>query len=149
MKIEGSGVYVDTSALVKLYVPERWSTELDTALSGRRDLLVSELAVTELTSATIRRVREGELSAVHGRRVYQRLQRDLDDGQFRRVELTASAHREAERLLLGLGRRSALRAADALHLALAALLGARVMLTFDEHMRRAAEALGTLEVPVP
>src|SRR5262249_16851080 len=72
---------------------------------------------------------------------------DIESGEFQRGDLTAGTHREAERLLLAVGSRTALRAADALHLALAGLLGARVFLTFDKRMSAAAEALGTLELP--
>ncbi|MBI2467585.1 MAG: type II toxin-antitoxin system VapC family toxin [Candidatus Rokubacteria bacterium] len=147
MRIVASPVYLDASALAKVYVPEAWSEELERALLGRRDLLASDLAVTELTSALARRVRDGELARSHARRVYQRVQRDLTGGEFRQVELTGPVHREAERLLMGLGRRVALRAADALHLALAALVGARVLVTFDRRMDAAARALGTFELP--
>jgi predicted nucleic acid-binding protein len=47
---------------------------------------------------------------------------------------------------MGIGRRVPLRAADALHLGMAGLLGVRVLVTFDRRMRSAAEALGTLDV---
>lgn len=146
MKIASSPVYLDTSALAKLYVPESGSDEMEEALVGRRDIITSDLAVTELTSAVARRVREGDLSAAHARRIYQRVLRDVAAGEFRRAEITANSHREAERLLMGIGRRVPLRAADALHLGMAALLGARVLVTFDHRMRSAAEALGTLVV---
>jgi predicted nucleic acid-binding protein len=147
VEIGSSPVYLDTGALAKLYVPERWSDALEEALIGRRDVLVSELAVTELASAIARRMRAGDLSAADGRRVYQRVVRDMVGGEFRRVELTADAHREAERLLMSVVIRTAVRAADALHLAQAVLAGARVLVTFDTRMAEAAEALGTLELP--
>jgi uncharacterized protein len=147
VEIASSPVYVDTSALAKLYVPERWSDELEAVLVGRRDVMVSDIAVTELTSALTRRVRDDEVSPADARRIYQRVLRDLESGEFQRGDLTAGTHREAERLLLAVGSRTALRAADALHLALAGLLGARVFLTFDKRMSAAAEALGTLELP--
>jgi predicted nucleic acid-binding protein len=108
---------------------------------------VSDLAVSELTSALVRRVRETELSASHAQRVYQRVLRDVTDGEFRGAELTSEVNREAERLLMGLGRQVALRAADALHLALAGLQGARVLVTFDRQMEAAARTLGTFELP--
>lgn len=148
MRIESSPVYVDTSALAKIYVPERESEPLEAALDRRRDLFVSELAVTELTSALARRAREGDIAAPHLQRIYRRVQSDLADGEFRRVELTASAHREAERILMGIGRHVVLRAADALHLALASLAGARALVTFDRRMAEAARAIGTFELPV-
>jgi len=147
VQIGSSPVYLDTSALAKLYVSEPDSATLEAAVVGRRDLIVSDLAVTELASAIARRTREGDLSAAHARRVYQRVLRDRATGEFRHAELTASVHREAERLLMGLGRGVALRAADALHLALAAAHATRVLITFDRRMRTAAEALGTFELP--
>ncbi len=147
MKIESERVYLDTSALVKLYVPESGSTLLEKALLGRRDLFASDLAVTELTSATARRVREKDLSASHARLIYERVLRDLGSGEFQRLDLTPQAHRDAERLLMGIGRMSSLRAADALHLALASAAGCQVLITFDRQMRSAAEALGTFEIP--
>jgi hypothetical protein len=147
VEIVSSPVYLDTSALAKLYVPEPGSDALEAALVGRRDLVVSELAVTELASALARRVRVAELAARDARRVYQRILRDLSAGELRRVELTAATHREAERLLLGLGRRVPLRAADALHLAQAALAAARVLVTFDRRLSVAATELGTFELP--
>ncbi len=146
MQIASSPVYLDTSALAKLYVAESGSATLEAAIVGRRDLIVSELAVTELCSTIARRAREGDLSAGHAQRLYQRLLRDCAAGEFRRAELTASIHRGAERLLLSLGRRIALRAADALHLALAAGYEAHALITFDTRMRAAAEAMGTFEV---
>jgi predicted nucleic acid-binding protein len=147
VKIGASPVYLDTSALAKVYVREPGSDVLEAALLGRRDLIVSDLAVTELTSAVARRVRDGDLSLAHGRRVYQRLLGDLEAGQFLRVELNAEAHREAERLLLAVGRRTPLRAADALHLALAGAHRARALLSFDARMQAAARILGVFELP--
>ena len=146
MKIAGSPVYLDTSALAKLYLPESGSDELEDALVGRRDVIVSDLAITELTSAVARRVRDADLTAAHARRIYQRVSSDIGAGEFRRAEITANSHREAERLLMGIGRHVPLRAADALHLGMASLLGARVLVTFDQRMSAAARALGTLDL---
>lgn len=146
MKIASSPVYLDTSALAKLYLPEVGSDDVEEALLGRRDVIVSDLAVTELTSAVARRVRAGDLGAAEARRIYRQVSSDLAAGEFRHAEITAGAHREAERLLMGVGRRVLLRAADALHLAMAGLLGARVLVTFDGRMRAAAEAVGTIDV---
>jgi len=146
VKIASSPVYLDTSALAKLYLPESGSDEMEDALLGRRDVIVSDLAITELTSAVARRVREADLRAADARRIYKRVLNDAGEGEFRRAEITANSHREAERLLMGIGRRFPLRAADALHLGMAGLLGVRVLVTFDERMRSAAEALGTLDV---
>ena len=50
-------IYCDTSALLKLYFPEPRSADLTRVVEGRDDLLVSDLAVTEIVSALSRRVR--------------------------------------------------------------------------------------------
>lgn len=146
MKIGSSPLYLDTSALAKIYVQEEDSDLLDSALVGRRDLLISELAITELTSALIRRVRESVLQAAACRRIYNELLRDVRAGAYRLIDITAATHREAERLLFTLGNQVALRAADSLHLASAALAEARGIVTYDRQLRRAAEAVGALDV---
>ncbi|MEQ1913425.1 MAG: type II toxin-antitoxin system VapC family toxin, partial [Vicinamibacterales bacterium] len=51
-------VYLDASALVKLFVPEVESQELNQALAGLTDVIVSDLALTEMASALGRRTRE-------------------------------------------------------------------------------------------
>ena len=146
MRIESSPVYLDTSALAKLYVQEAESDDLDSALIGRRDLLISELTLTELTSAIARRVREGEIEASIARRIYQQLFRDVRAGEYRLLDLTSATHREAERLLLTIGRHAPIRAGDSLHLAVAALADARTLVTYDRQMHAVASTLGSFEV---
>ena len=140
------GLYVDTSALAKLYVPERGSDDLEHLLVGRTDLIVSDLAVTELSAALARRVREKRLTGQDARTIYRQLLRDITAGHYYHLPVTAEAHREAERLLSTIGHLHPLRSADALHLAMAVIAKAQALATFDQHMRDAALALGTLEL---
>jgi len=146
VRIDSSPVYLDTSALTKIYVREPDSEELESALTGRRDLIVSDLAVTELTSALSRRVRQGDLSAGDRSKLYGLLIQDLSVGQYQRSELTQEAHRRAEELLMSLGTAAPLRAADALHLAQALMTKAGVLLTYDNRMARTARSLGVMDV---
>jgi predicted nucleic acid-binding protein len=62
------------------------------------------------------------------------------------LDLTPATHREAERLLLTLGRHAPLRAADSLHLAAAVLADARAMVTYDRQLHQVASAFGAFEV---
>jgi len=55
-------------------------------------------------------------------------------------------HREAERLLLVMDGVS-LRAADALHLALASLSGAAAIVTYDRRLAEAAARIGLNSLP--
>ena len=55
-------LYLDTSALVKLYVEEPNSEEVRSAVDGAVAVAVSEVSYTEARSALARREREGSLS---------------------------------------------------------------------------------------
>jgi predicted nucleic acid-binding protein len=132
-----AGIYLDSSALAKLYVPETESEKLDSFLRGRRDLMISELAITEVLSAIARRKREGVLSVDQASEIRSAVLEDAESGSFDRLDLNPTVHREAERLLLGIDSIS-LRTLDALHVALALSGSATHVLTFDLRMRAAA-----------
>lgn len=134
-------VYIDSSALAKLYVPEPESDALDAFLRGRRNLLISEVVLSEVLSAIARRWREGELSAAQARAVRAALLADADSGALERLQLAPAVHREAERILFSMGSRP-LRTLDALHLALALTAEATHVITFDARMKTAATECG-------
>ena len=134
-----TGIYLDSSGLAKLYVPEAESEELDEFLKGRVDLMISELTLTEVLSAVARRKRESVLTTVQANQIRNAL---LSDAQsFRRLDLSPAIHREAERLLLSSGS-IPLRTLDALHIALAFSGGAQQVVTFDGRMTEAAVLYG-------
>jgi predicted nucleic acid-binding protein len=137
-------VYLDASALVKLFVPEPESDALNEALVGAEDVIVSDLALTEMASALGRRVREGRLPQADARRL-QRLAEKLAVA-CRRVELTPPIHRRAERLVLT-SRKVPLRALDALHLAAALDADVATVVTFDPRLRAAAAAQSLYVAP--
>lgn len=134
-------LYCDTSALLKLYVPEPDSDRFNAIVVGRDDVLVSDLAVTEIVSALARRLRQGAIARKAVDRVQQAILERLDEGAYHRVELTREVHRRAEHLLVNLTA-VPLRAADALHLALAASARAASLASFDLRLLAAARAVG-------
>jgi len=115
-------------------------------VEGRGDLLVSDLTVTEIASALARRLRQGALTREVVRRVQRAIVQHLDGGGYRRVELTRDVHRRAEHFLLSLTA-TPLRAADALHLALAMSGPAASMASFDGRLGAAARAVGLATYP--
>ena len=144
--LEIGPVYCDASALLKLYLREPGSDEFNREAEGRHDLVVSDLAVTEVVSALSRRLRQGTLARDAARRLQHAIVSGLDDGVYRRVELTQDVHRRAEHFLLSLTE-TPLRAADALHLALATSARAASMASFDARLRTAARAVGLALYP--
>lgn len=136
-------VYLDASALVKLLVPEQESEELNRALAGLTDVIVSDLALTELASALGRRTREQRIT----RQEAQRLHREASKlhASSHQSETTPPVHRRAERLMLSLA--IPLRALDALHLASALDAEAATIVTFDPRLRDAASSQGLFVAP--
>jgi predicted nucleic acid-binding protein len=137
-------IYLDASALVKLFVPEPESDTLNQALMGAEDVIVSDLALTEMASALGRRTREGRLTHGESRRLYREAEHLAE--VCRRVELTPPVHRLAERLLLT-SREVPLRALDALHVAMALEAKAATLVTYDPRMRDAAALQGVFVAP--
>ena len=131
-------VYLDASALVKLFVPESESDELNQALAGLTDVIVSDLALTEMASALGRRTREQLLTREEAQRLYREASK-LHASSLH-AELTPPIHRRAERLMLSLA--IPLRALDALHLATALDAEAATVVTFDPRLRVAAATQG-------
>jgi len=139
-------LYCDTSALAKLYLREPGSDEFNALVEGRTDLIVSELTVTELVSVLTRLSREGVISRGVVGRIQHGVLGRLDDGTYQRVEATRGTHRRAEHLLMHLTR-IPLRAADALHLALAMSAQAPSFASFDGRLITAARAVGLVTYP--
>ena len=136
-------VYLDASALVKLFVPEPESDDLNRALAGLTDVIVSDLALTEMASALGRRRREQRLAREEAQRLYREASK-LNRAS-RHAELTPPIHRRAERLMLSLA--VPLRALDALHLATALDAEAATVVTFDPRLRDAAGSQGVFVAP--
>ncbi len=136
-------VYLDASALVKLLVPEEESRALNQALAGLTDVIVSDLALTEVASALGRRRRERRLTREEAQRLYREASKL--HASSHQAELTPPVHRRAERLMLSLT--ISLRALDALHLATALDVEAATVVSFDPRLRDAAISQGLFVAP--
>jgi predicted nucleic acid-binding protein len=133
-------VYLDTSVIVPLLVPEATSPVVDRWLAQAGNALTtSRWAVVELHSAIGMKVRAGHLDPGQGSAVLQALAANvLPSLALIEVEpghMTAAAGLLA-RFDLGL------RAGDALHLAMAHAARATALVTFDERLCAASRATG-------
>ena len=138
-------MYFDSSALVKRYVEEPGSTEVQSLLETQL-AATSRLTETEVASALARRCREGAFSAANRDRAFLALRRDLRS--IYRVELTPAVSRRSLELL----KKYPLRAADALQLAscleLREQLGLPVLfVAFDIRLGEAASGEGLGDLP--
>jgi uncharacterized protein len=126
-----------------LFVPEAESDELNQGLAGLTDVVVSDLALTEMASAPGRRPREQRLTREEAQRLYREATKL--HAVSHQAELTPPIHRRAEPLMLSLT--IPLRALDALHLATALDAEAATVVTFDPRLRVAAASQGLFVAP--
>lgn len=132
-------LYLDTSALVKLYIEEAGSDEVREWAGDAEALAASRVALAELAAAVARRWREGDLTDPEAAAIRSAIAEDWQH----LVVVEVDEHRAADEAF-----RSDLRGFDAIHLA--AALQVRDALgdvpigfaCFDSRLGRAASARG-------
>jgi uncharacterized protein len=134
-------LYLDTSALVKLYADEEGSEEVRRAVRFADLIATNLIAYAETRASLARKSRSSEIS----RPVFTRCRRDFErDWQtLNRLPIDEVLVRKAAEL----AEQHALRALDALHLAsadslLTALRDRVTFACFDSRLNAAAEAQG-------
>ncbi len=131
-------IYLDTSALVKLYVVEAGREVTFQAVEDAEGLATSTVAYAEARAAFARKVRIGDLSEAGHRQAISDL--DADWRGFVRISVSNLVAHSAG----GMAGRYALRGFDAIHLASASLLHERLVglkfLAFDTRLVEAARA---------
>jgi uncharacterized protein len=130
-------LYLDTSALVKLYIDEEHNDLVARAVNASDRIAVSVVAYPEARSAFARQLREGELTLDGHNRIVEAL--DKSWSGFHCVRVTDRLARTAGQLAALL----ALRGFDAIHLAAAIRVNETVdgnckFLAFDERLMQAA-----------
>ena len=107
-------VYLDTSALIKLYVEEEGTEQVVEATQDAADgrVIIVDLTPLEARSAIRRREREGDISAADADRVLRQIENDCSMS-FLMQPSTSAVMEEAARLI----DRHPLKAYDALQLA--------------------------------
>ena len=134
--------YFDASALVKRYVEEAESDEVD-ALLAEVVPTTSRLTQIEISSALARRCRSGDLSAGERDRVLDAIQEDLES--FYIVELDPSVALRARSVLVT----HALRASDAIQIASCLVIRDRLasavsFVAYDDRLVAAASREGLI-----
>ena len=134
-------LYLDTSALVKLYAREAGTNEVKHAVASAELVATSLVAYVETRSAFARKHRFAEIGDSALRRHKREFERDWN--RLNRLPVDAITIRRAG----DLAEQHRLRAYDALHLATADLLRAAIrsavsFACFDDALSDAADRLG-------
>lgn len=131
--------YLDTSVLLAFLVPEDGSDAAEALMTSDGDpLVVSSWTEVELVSALGLKLRTKQVSEREAHRAIDAYARFVSPC-LRRIGVDDSDHRKAAILLDGW--RTALRAGDSLHLAIADAHRATIF-TFDQGMAKAGATLG-------
>jgi uncharacterized protein len=135
-------LYLDTSALAKLYVREAETAVLARHVAGQmKPLPFSALHELELMSALQRRMAAGDLNQAANDRIFRDIERDLGAGVLVRPEIDwAGALADAILLIRKHGSPFGLRSLDAVHLACARALKCGAFVTYDSRQAAAAQA---------
>ena len=133
-------VYVDTSALVPLFIREPNSDAvIDWLESSSERLAISEWTLVEFASATAIKRRSAQATANLVKQATKRMYEFVQTHCTVAIPGRENIRRAAE---LASDQRLKLRAGDALHLAIAESLNAEVILCLDQAMIESAKLLG-------
>jgi predicted nucleic acid-binding protein len=134
-------IYADTSALLKRYITEPASDRFDEFMLANDPLDISRLTVTEMRCALARRRRAGQITETIEAGAIRELRTDILNGSLRLSPVDDSHIVEAYAIIESVPSLP-LRALDAIHLAIARLIGTENFATADKTQADAAEALG-------
>ncbi|HRZ35742.1 MAG TPA: type II toxin-antitoxin system VapC family toxin [Candidatus Paceibacterota bacterium] len=134
-------LYLDTSSLLKLLLPEPESDRVQEAIAGEREVLVSALVELEAEVQLRGGWLGGTFTGIQYRRLVQRLHELPNQEPFEFRSLPGTLFRTALQQM-GTRERQHLRTLDRLHLAAMQELDVRRLMTHDLALGQAAGALG-------
>ena len=134
-------VYLDTSVLIKLFVSEIYSDDVQAFVSGLDTPTVSHLCLLEWDCAMRRMERSGAITAEYRLLAVREFSTQLAEGLYRLVARDQAMFNTARHLIEQVAP-VPLRAMDALHLATARACEVSLVATADKVMTDAAQQLG-------
>jgi predicted nucleic acid-binding protein len=135
-------IFCDTSAVVKLYAPERESAAVRRLCQSEPEVCVSELARVELMGAFHRRLRERTWTEVDFLAAVRQFSQDDISGFWTWLPLEKSIVEAAVRTFVTLPSSVFLRSSDCLHLMTALQHNFSEIYTYDSHQAAAAVTVG-------
>ena len=135
-------VFCDTSAVAKLYVPEKESPAVRAKLEAEDQVLVSELVRVELMGVFHRQLRGNKWTQAQFTTAVRQFTNDDVGGFWTWLALDTAIIETAAKTYTTLPDSVFLRSADCLHLVTAIHHGFTDIYTYDTHQTSAAASLG-------
>ncbi len=137
--------YLDTSALLKWYVPEAGSEQFDNWIASQEEVEISRLTCLEMRSTLARKVRTSQLNHQQAQQALNHFLEDVNNGLFTLYAVRDEDWLIAENLIDTLTTLAApipLRSLDALHLAVTQSRQITSIATADQVLGNAAGKIG-------
>jgi predicted nucleic acid-binding protein len=134
-------MYIDTSAVVKLYLKEPDSDDCEATVAGTT-LVSSMLLHCEFRSALMAKESRGMISRELRVEIWREFESAIEDRRIRLISMSDLLVREAGDLLSHLHPNLSIRTLDALHLATYLSVESGPLFTKDLRMLQAAKKLG-------
>ena len=135
-------IYWDSSALLKLYIPEPDTPYFLQLVAGTDDqILTSTVAAIEILCATHRKESVGDLKPGGGAAAFEKFLDDVRVGRVIEIPYGRDVVEEARKLLkhtYGGPRRILIRSLDVIHVASAKVSGIKLVVATDARLRDAA-----------
>lgn len=138
--MNGSTLYLDTSALLKWYLQEPFSEEFSDFVQQHPGARICSLTVTEMHCTLARLTRNREISAPYAAEALSTFSAQMAAGHLNLVPVEDNYFAHATELIDSL--KLPLRTLDALHLAVAHATGSKQFATADKVQAKAARSLG-------
>jgi predicted nucleic acid-binding protein len=135
-------VYVDSSLIVSLYVPDTHSAAARELIKQNPSVWFSPLHFAEFVHAVSQQIFFGKISETDAQKVYDDLKRDRTAGLWLETPLPENAFSLCADLARRYGPKLGVRTLDSLHVACALELNAERFWTFDERQAKLAKARG-------
>ena len=133
-------IYLDTSALLKRYIPEANSQMFDAYFVDNAPCSISRLSLVEIRCALARKRRNKKITPLQEKAAMNQIRTDIQDGLLITYPVGDTHFAEALHLIDSLAK-VPLRSLDAIHLAIARSLDAHEIATADVVLRQAAQSL--------
>lgn len=141
-------LFVDTSALVKLYYPEIDSDRVEEKILEAKRVYLCELAAVEFASALSKKVRMGELDKKDVHLIWNSFSSDLKSAQFQIISLFEEDYSKSAELILKHGAEDNLRTLDSLQLAAALQAPQAGFVSADRLLNGMAQKVGLQVVEI-
>jgi predicted nucleic acid-binding protein len=135
-------LFVDTSALVKYYYPEKGAEVVENAILSAQKVYISQLARAEFASAIMKKVRMGTLDIGDRDLIWNAFLDDLHADRMELLDFDESHFGRAAELIIRYGQQRGIRTLDALQLVAAFNVRDAVFLVADRLLFDLAVQMG-------